>query len=1508
MERKKTKTLVTLFLTALMPAFTTPVQAQVVKPQRHKPGILAQKMRQLDPAQRKALQERHASDYPMLDRMKSLQGHGQSPFVRKEAVQATRYGLSSEAGQGAAKLLWGNVTNLESWDGLNNQYGIYSFEAASPISLTAQHLDFNMMANGGSSLFDGEYHLVYYDNFMGFITVYHYSYDALTWEPIDQGTMFDGRAELIATETATAKDGTVYGAFNPAYLPDLGKLELGTVDYSTLERKTIGKLANTYVAMGITGGGRLYGIAVDGNLYAIDTATAKETKVGSTGLTLAVDDKGSFYTQSGEIDQTDDTFYWAAIDAEGKSGLYTVDLATGKATKVSDFPENAQVLGLCLPQQPSAAKAPQAVTGLKLDFAGSSLTGKVCFDAPQKAVDGSPISGVLNYEVVSKGDTLAKGTASPGQKVQASVSFGERGRRNFLVTTYNDAGRSPLAKVSAYLGLDTPKDPTGVTLSVDDAKGVANVVWAAPDGGLNGGYVGTLAYDVVRYPDSVKVATGIKENKFSEELPKESMKVYSYGVKAYNEGFESAEVKSNNAVFGEAFVPPYFEGFDGEQSLLTFSIIDNNNDGSTWAFHDNYMGEKAVCYQYDYENDGDDWLITPPIKMQAGKEYTVRFKVRANSSMQAERMEVKYGTGKTVADMANELLAPTDIRDEEFVEISRSITPKADANVNIGFHALSTPEAIELILDDISVSQGSALTTPDSVRNLRVEPTAEGPKVSFLLPTSDLKGDAVGKMTKVVVMRDGADIYAKTDGLEPGKEVVYTDKSAPKGSFYRYTAVAYTADGAGRGHEAVKAYAGLDVPRVPDAAEAVLTDNGSSITLSWKPVTMGFNGGYVDSQKIWYKVYDVIPTSSYYDDVVVRDSVQGTTSYTIDRNTSEGEQERLRFALSAANEAGASGYGYTPSMVVGKPYAMPFFETFPQGGFSSGLWFENEPGSSSWGGVTTVPDGDGGAMAFLGLGDDAWLCTGKISLEGAEKPKLLFSTYQQSASQGELIVELTKPDGSVDSIYAVDFAKEPNSTWSNHTVSIASKYASLPYIMVGFHGRGTTLPMVYLDKVHVRNIYDNNLTATIHAPQRATKGVGTTVEVNVANTGAGDVGSYTVSLLEGGRMVGSYEVDKTLAASADTTFSFDYKPSLFTDGGKAELEAKVEGAADDHEADNTSAATVELDASAMPSPASASAKATASGVEVEWAEPQSYGIPANEGFEGYLEWTVDAFGQWTGIDGDGGNTQQLLNYYNYPLQGSPFAFQIWNPFDLLGDDISQVPTFSAHSGQQYAAAVYSADADGKIIAADNWLVSPLLPGDAQTVSFYARNHATSQNDYPEKMELYYSSQEDVDNSTFSKIKDVTVQDGPWTKVSFDLPYGSRRFAIRHVTENGGLMLAIDDVEYLSDAGRPTAYNIYRDGVLVGTVQAGGGLFSDPTAVVGQTYIYAVTAVYADGESMPVFATPVTATAIYGVVQDGNASRTDVYTIDGRLVGKGVKTTKGLKPGMYVVGKGKKVKK
>ena len=129
-------------------------------------------------------------------------------------------------------------------------------------------------------------------------------------------------------------------------------MEWGVVDYATKTRTTIAQAANAYVALGIAQDGYAYGVAQDGNLYRIDRKTGGETKIGSTGVAV-VTDGGSSYFQSGEIDPKTNTFYWAATDAAGASALYTVDLSSGLATKVGDYPNEyggANITGLTIPK------------------------------------------------------------------------------------------------------------------------------------------------------------------------------------------------------------------------------------------------------------------------------------------------------------------------------------------------------------------------------------------------------------------------------------------------------------------------------------------------------------------------------------------------------------------------------------------------------------------------------------------------------------------------------------------------------------------------------------------------------------------------------------------------------------------------------------------------------------------------------------------------------------------------------------------------------------------------------------------------------------------------------------------------------------------------------------------------------------------------------------------------------------------------------------------------------
>ena len=242
-------------------------------------------------------------------------------------------------------VLWGDVLSP-------TLPGFHSFSPVNPIAVTRLNDYSQAFFNAGCGRMGNKLCGVYLDltwQEYGFIQSYYFTVDTDTWQVADAPTPLPDFS-LSAVETAQdANTGEVFGEFRNA---DGSGLEWGVVDYATKTRTTIAQAANAYVALGIAQDGYAYGVAQDGNLYRIDRKTGGETKIGSTGVAV-VTDGGSSYFQSGEIDPKTNTFYWAATDAAGASALYTVDLSSGLATKVGDYPNEyggANITGLTIPK------------------------------------------------------------------------------------------------------------------------------------------------------------------------------------------------------------------------------------------------------------------------------------------------------------------------------------------------------------------------------------------------------------------------------------------------------------------------------------------------------------------------------------------------------------------------------------------------------------------------------------------------------------------------------------------------------------------------------------------------------------------------------------------------------------------------------------------------------------------------------------------------------------------------------------------------------------------------------------------------------------------------------------------------------------------------------------------------------------------------------------------------------------------------------------------------------
>jgi hypothetical protein len=105
------------------------------------------------------------------------------------------------------------------------------------------------------------------------------------------------------------------------------------------------------------------------------------------------------------------------------------------------------------------------------------------------------------------------------------------------------------------------------------------------------------------------------------------------------------------------------------------------------------------------ETPMDDWLITPGIKLEAGKLYEFGFKAQTQYYVHVERLCASLGTAPDPEAMTTQLLAPTDITLEEFGhKFNIQFHVPADGVYYFGIHGCSDADKYYLGVDDIFVN------------------------------------------------------------------------------------------------------------------------------------------------------------------------------------------------------------------------------------------------------------------------------------------------------------------------------------------------------------------------------------------------------------------------------------------------------------------------------------------------------------------------------------------------------------------------------------------------------------------------------------------------------------------------------------------------------------------------------------------------------------------------------------------------------------------------------------
>lgn len=248
---------------------------------------------------------------------------------------------------------------------------------------------------------------------------------------------------------------------------------------------------------------------------------------------------------------------------------------------------------------------------------------------------------------------------------------------------------------------------------------------------------------------------------------------------------------------GAGLPTPYSANTCASSSALSsgWSVIDANNDGRTWAAGNETHTSKPTGitatassnYTYSGKGNMDDYLLSPAIHFEAGKEYKVIFNWRAGNKNESETMTVYLSQSV----QPEEIKASTEIVsyvnfvganegvDANYQKVSKTITPEQTGDYHVVFYCNSIEYQTGVKVYDLIVAEDTF--APAGVSALTATPGANHAlscELSWTLPTTDVFGEAIPAdktITAVKVYRDGVEIE---DANLDGTATLFTDNEA----------------------------------------------------------------------------------------------------------------------------------------------------------------------------------------------------------------------------------------------------------------------------------------------------------------------------------------------------------------------------------------------------------------------------------------------------------------------------------------------------------------------------------------------------------------------------------------------------------------------------------------------------------------------------------------------------------------------------------------------------------
>lgn len=966
-------------------------------------------------------------------------------------------------------------------------HGMYSFFAEP--NLQIEKIGDTPAFFGGAIYVNGKYYAADYgyDSNYNLAYVEWYVYDATTWR-LEKTVSNPLDWSYIATDRTY--DPTTGKVYSVTYDKAGNAIQLSITSLTDGASTLVGPLEKNVIMIAASPDGQLYGIDTEARLYKVNKNNAELTLVGNTNI---YDDYLSEYTQTITFDPDSKKILWSEFHSEGlftsSAALFEVNPANASTRKIADIPGAPEMIGMYITDYLPAG-VPGPVSAIEIvPTAPGSTDCSIHFTAPSVTTDGSAINETMMIEVSVDGDLLDIQEAEAGAKVVTDAFSFTRGLHSVKIVAENSAGPGELAARVFFAGYDVPAAPGKVTMKYEN--GNATVTWKAPTEGAEGGLIRTpLTYNVTRMPGNVKVASGISATTFTEPL--EAAACYSYVITAVSPDGEGIPGESNSLVAGSCPVP-FITSFDTEDEFKLWTIVDVTSGGSVWNYdEDNHR----LRHPWSMYNPIDDYIVSPGLKMDGSKTYTVSFDANQMVDAYNEHVMLYFGNSMDVSKM--KLILDTDKLPESPTNFSSTVAPTESGVWYIAFRSKTGKNGFMSYVDNVRVLEKGTSEVADKVGDLKAMAADNGElkvNLSFTAPKTTMGGQALGAISYINVMRgEGAEPVKVFENPAVGEKITWTDTSVKSG-VNTYRIVVHTAAGAGE-PASVQVFAGVDVPEMP--TNLVVTGEDGARTLSWTAPAQGVNGGNLTGV-LTYKV-----------DRAVNDKIETIaegleeTSY-VDTWTSE-EQAFVYYSVKAVTTAGESNGLTSQSIAVGKAYSLPYNESFAEAkpqtnpwsvaqvAGAQGSWEIKEKGEDPY---VSAQDGDGGLAAFDGYhgwtnGCELRLISPTIGIRDYTNTVLSFYLYHYNGIAGwwstepepvgeTLQVEISKDGGPFVAIPDADYTLyAPTSGWVKYEIPLDA-YRNSNGVRVAFRGRGAGNFNIHIDNIMVDGEYDPSAVGEVEA-------------------------------------------------------------------------------------------------------------------------------------------------------------------------------------------------------------------------------------------------------------------------------------------------------------------------------------------------------------------------------------------------------------------------------------------